>query len=267
MTYGLAICAGGGGLELGLSLVLGSSHRVVCYVEREAYAAATLVTRMAEGALADAPVWDDLTTFTGDVASPFVDKIDLLSGGIPCQPHSVAGNQRGADDDRDLWPQTGRLIREIRPRGLFLENVPGIARYYWERIRPELHDMDYETAEGIFSAAEVGANHRRERFFLLAYSRCFIGKEFWGGAIGQKNGIAQTGRRSATVWRQDRFKPPLGPTDSVCGERLGATDICRSSDDDASRVDRLAMLGNGVVPLQAAYAFRTLNTQMKDLHA
>jgi DNA (cytosine-5)-methyltransferase 1 len=299
--YGLAICAGGGGLELGLSLALGDDYRCLCYVEREAYAAATLVKRMGEGWLDTAPVWDNLDTFTGDVVRPFVGRIDLLAGGIPCQPHSTAGQQRGAGDERDLWPQTARLIREIHPGSVFLENVPPIARYYWERIRPELRDMGYETTEGIFSAAEVGANHRRERFFVLAYrhgeqshllewaaraeslrsSHALAHPEGLGYTTGRESGRAEeTHPRSQLAGadvsdaqgEQDRgvLVGELSPNPSPSGNGTGQTnwwatepDVGRVANGVAHRVDRLRLTGNGVVPLQAAYAFTTLLATMK----
>ncbi len=167
---GVSVCSGVGLLDLGLKLLLGDRLRVVRYVEREAHAAATLVKRMGKGWLDTAPIWDDLFTFRGDVIRRGVGRVDLVYGGIPCQPHSAAGQRRGAADERDLWPETARLLREVHAGGFFLENVPLIARYYWDRIRPELRDMGYETEEGLFSAAEVGLSHRRERFFALAVS-------------------------------------------------------------------------------------------------
>ena len=106
MLHGMAICAGGGGLELALKLALGDSYECKLYIEREVFAAATLVSAMEAGWLDKAPLWDDLKSFRGDVASPFVGNIDFLSGGIPCQPHSVAGKLQGEDDERDLWPDT-----------------------------------------------------------------------------------------------------------------------------------------------------------------
>lgn len=169
MLHGMAICAGGGGLEIALKLALGDSYKCVLYIEREVFAASTLVKHMEEGRLDKAPLWDDLKSFRGDVVSPFVGNIDILSGGIPCQPHSVAGQQRGEDDERDLWPDTARIIADIQPGRVFLENVSGIAPYYFERIGPDLRAMGYSVETGLFSASEVGASHQRQRFFILAH--------------------------------------------------------------------------------------------------
>ncbi len=120
---GLALCAGVGGLELGLALA-NPGYRSVGYVERESYATAILVARMGEQALDPAPVWDDLTTFDG---RPWRGKVDLISAGFPCQPFSAAGKQKGTDDERWLWPDIARIIREVQPGYVFLENVPGLS--------------------------------------------------------------------------------------------------------------------------------------------
>ena len=162
----LSICTGAGGLDLGVRLACPNT-RTVCYVEREGFAVAVLVAAMENRLLDEAPVWSDLRTFDG---AAWRGAVDWLIGGIPCQPHSYAGTRAGSDDDRDLWPDTARIIREIRPQLVFLENVAGITGYYHEQIGPELQAMGYTTEEGLFSAAEVGAPHRRQRLFVLGYT-------------------------------------------------------------------------------------------------
>ncbi|WP_422371359.1 DNA cytosine methyltransferase [Hoeflea sp.] len=108
---GLALCAGVGGLELGLHIAE-PRYRTVCFVEREAFAAATLVARMADKALDHAPVWDDVKAFDG---RPWRGKVSLVTGGYPCQPFSAAGLQRGKNDPRHLWPDIARIVREVDP--------------------------------------------------------------------------------------------------------------------------------------------------------
>lgn len=110
MLHELALCAGYGGFSLGLRLA-GIDHRTVCYVERDAHAAATLVARMGEASLDQAPVWDDLESFDG---SAWRGRVDLVTGGFPCPPFSAAGRRTGADDERWLWPDIARIIH--RPR-------------------------------------------------------------------------------------------------------------------------------------------------------
>jgi len=162
---GLALCAGVGGMELGLRLALGDSYRAVGYVEREAFAASTLVARMEDEALDRAPIWDDLTTFDGQRLRGCV---DLVSSGLPCQPYSVAGKGKGDADERALWPEFVRIVRECEPGVVFLENVPRFRKHFepvWRRLR----DMGFEWAPPLLStASESGAPHIRERFFALA---------------------------------------------------------------------------------------------------
>ena len=168
---GLALFAGGGGLELGLSLALGTDYRTIAYVERECTSAAVLAANMERGWLDKAPVWDDVTTFTGDVVSPLVDQIDIISAGFPCQPWSVAGSQKGTDDERWFWPLIFRLVREIRPRSIFLENVPGLLHGGIEYVLGDLASVGFCAEWESIRASDVGAPHRRERVFILANSK------------------------------------------------------------------------------------------------
>ena len=165
---GMAICAGGGGLELGLRLAFGSRYRCLLYVEREIAAAAVLVQGMEAGVLDTAPVWDDLESVPFDL---YRGRVDIISGGIPCQPFSTAGKRLGEHDTRNLWPHTARLVFEVAPSIVFIENVPNILPYYHRVIRPDLQALGYEVKEGIFSAEEVGAPHLRERLFILAHRK------------------------------------------------------------------------------------------------
>ena len=162
---GLALCAGVGAMELGLSLALGEQYRTVGYVEREAYAAAVLVARMEDAALDRAPVWDDLCTFDG---TPYRGKVDLVSSGLPCQPYSVAGRQRGHEDERALWPHFVRIVEECEPGLVFIENVPPFRKHF-EPVWRHLRELGFVWAPPLLqTAAEVGAIHDRERFYALA---------------------------------------------------------------------------------------------------
>ncbi len=100
-----------------------------------------------------------------------VERVELICGGFPCQPFSVAGQNRGVDDERNMWPETYRAVRELGPRYVFLENVPGLlAHEYFGTILGDLAEGGYDAVWDTFTAAEVGASHRRERLFILAYS-------------------------------------------------------------------------------------------------
>lgn len=161
---GLAVCAGFGGLEGGLERSL-PEYRTICYVEGEAYAASVLAQKMEKGTVRPAPVWSNVITFEG---KPWREKVDIISGGFPCQPHSQAGKLLGKDDPRNLWPSIVRIIGEVRPRFLFLENVANINNTYAKEIVGDLAQMGFDAAWCVVRASDVGAPHRRARWFLLA---------------------------------------------------------------------------------------------------
>ncbi|MEC3860113.1 DNA cytosine methyltransferase [Mesobacterium sp. TK19101] len=163
--FGLSLCSGAGGLDLGLAIAL-PGYRTVGHVERETYAAAILVARMEEAALDCAPVWDDVASFDG---RPWRGAVDIITAGYPCQPFSVAGKRRGADDPRHLWPHVARIVGEVEPPFVFLENVAHHLRLGFPEVAGGLVGMGYRLAAGLFTAAEVGAPHRRERIFILAH--------------------------------------------------------------------------------------------------
>ena len=159
----VSICTGLGGLELGVKSV--AKTRTVMYVENEITAAQILAQRIKEGNIDDAPIWSDLRTFRGEELHG---KVDILIGGFPCQPFSVAGKRLGDDDPRNLWHEVKRIARELGHPTLFLENVENISRYYHDTIRKDLQEMGYTVTEGLFSASEVGLPHRRRRLLMLA---------------------------------------------------------------------------------------------------
>ena len=162
--FGLSLCSGAGGLDLGLAIAI-PGYRAVGHVERETYAAATLVARMEDASLDQAVVWDDVGTFDG---RPWRGAVDIVTAGYPCQPFSVAGKRRGADDPRHLWPHVARIIGEVEPPFVFLENVAHHLRLGFPEVASGLVGMGYRLAAGLFTAAEVGAPHKRERLFILA---------------------------------------------------------------------------------------------------
>jgi DNA (cytosine-5)-methyltransferase 1 len=168
--FGISLCAGAGGLDLGLHIAA-PGYRTVGYVERESYAAATLVARMEDAALDQAPVWDDVTSFDG---KPWRGIVDIVHGGYPCQPFSVAGKKLGHNDPRHLWPHIARIVAECQPRLCFFENVGGHLRLGFEQVHDDLRSMGYGVKAGLFTAEEIGAPHKRERLFILAYRESVV---------------------------------------------------------------------------------------------
>lgn len=155
----LSLCSGVGGLDLGLKLAMPTS-RTVAYMEIEAYACEILVKRMQEKILDPAPLWSDIKSFDG---KPWRGKVDLITGGYPCQPFSVAGKKLGEKDPRHLWPHVRRIVSEVEPTLCFFENVGGHLQLGFEQVHDDLQGLGYKVKAGLFSAEEVGAPHRRER--------------------------------------------------------------------------------------------------------
>ncbi|WP_229704467.1 DNA cytosine methyltransferase [Gemmobacter aquaticus] len=149
--FGLSLCSGAGGLDLGLAIAI-PGYRAVGHVERETFAAATLVARMEDASLGQSVVWDDVGTFDG---RPWRGAVDIVTAGYPCQPFSVAGKRRGADDPRHLWPHVARIIGEVEPPFVFLENVAHHLRLGFPEVASGLVGMGYKLAAGLFTAAEA----------------------------------------------------------------------------------------------------------------
>ncbi len=162
----IGLCAGYGGIELGLHRAV-PNLRSVALCEIEAFAISNLVAKMEAGHLDASPIWTDLKTFPW---AAFRDRVDILTGGYPCQPFSAAGQRRGKDDPRHLWPYIADGIRLLRPRCCFFENVEGHISLGLSDVIEDLAGMGYRTTWGIFSASECGAPHQRKRVFILAYN-------------------------------------------------------------------------------------------------
>ncbi|MDA9095427.1 DNA cytosine methyltransferase [Porticoccaceae bacterium] len=203
----ISFCSGYAGIERGLDLA-GFRHRVVAYVEIEAFAIANLVAKMEAGELDSAPIWTNLKTFPAHL---FRDRVDLITGGYPCQPFSAAGNRKGADDPRHLWPFIRRHVQTIRPTRCLFENVEGHISLGLSSVISDLEEDGYAAAWGIFSAEEVGAPHQRKRVYILADAS---GRRF--GCEGK--GQIQQSRRAEAV-RTSKTVELGNSTDSGCDRR------------------------------------------------
>ncbi|UXU74147.1 MULTISPECIES: DNA cytosine methyltransferase [unclassified Paracoccus (in: a-proteobacteria)] len=212
--FGLSLCSGAGGIDLGLTIAL-PGYRTVGHVERETYAAATLVARMEDASLDQAVVWDDVASFDG---RPWRGAVDIVTAGYPCQPFSVAGKRRGADDPRHLWPHVARIIGEVEPPFVFLENVAHHLRLGFPEVAAGLVGMGYRLAADLFTAAEVGAPHKRERLFILAIragdeladpTRLLWNPVEWREPDGTAAALANTPRQ--------RQREPADETDALAG--------------------------------------------------
>ena len=242
----LSFCSGYGGIERGLELAK-FKHRTIAYVEIEAYAIANLANKMEAGKLLPAPIWSNLKTLP---VQPFRDKVDLITGGYPCQPFSAAGERKGDKDPRHLWPHIRRHIKAIRPIRVFFENVEGHISLGLREVISNLESLGYRTTWGLFSACEVGAPHQRKRVYILANS---------DSASWQRGGIPSG--------VHEEYSNTNGSSDEVRAEAAQQwppePNVGRVVDGCPDRVDRLRLLGNGVVPQTAAKAWITLNERFK----
>ena len=220
----LHLFAGAGGGILASELL---GFNTVCAVERDEYCQHVLVQRQNDGVLPCFPIWDDICTFRGE---PWRGTVDLVSGGFPCQAFSSAARGRNIES-KNLWPEMRRVVREACPKLVFAENVSEQAIL---EAQADLLEDGYNSINIKMSAAELGADHLRERFWLLAYTDVY----------------SQLCRRE---YAETQNMPQL------CGSVWQTIpDELRAHDGVAYRMDRLKAVGNGQVPIVAAMAFLTL---------
>ena len=159
----LALFAGAGGGILGGNLL---GWRTICAVEWEPYPASVLCVRQNEGLLPPFPIWDDIQTFDG---KPWRGIVDVVSGGFPCQDISAAGKGAGLDGERSgMWREMARVICEVRPRFVFVENSPMLTSRGLGAVLGDLASMGFDARWGVLGAADVGANHQRDRIWIVA---------------------------------------------------------------------------------------------------
>ena len=276
----IAFCAGYGGIERGLDLA-GVEHTVIAYVEIEAFAIANLVNKMEAGQLRPAPIYTDLKTFPAHL---FRDRVDLITGGYPCQPFSSAGKRLGEDDPRHLWPFIRRHLAAIRPARCFFENVEGHISLGLSTVISDLEEDGYRSAWGIFSAREVGAPHQRKRVYIMGNSKvlqrdgssnnqenskCKVSKLRDSGSAANYLGDSDSApsKRGGIPSRVDKEHANINSRgnevrDEASQQWPPEPRLGRVVDGCADRVDRLRLLGNGVVPQTAAKAWDILTKRL-----
>lgn len=166
----LSLFTGAGGGELAFKHLIPEIKRTIGYVEYEEYCQKVIRQRIKDGLLDAAPIFGDIKKFISEgYAGLYKGKVDVISGGFPCQPFSVAGKKKGEDDERNMWPATCEVIDIIRPSYAFLENVSGlISSGYFGNILRDLAKIRYNARWMCLSAQEVGARHKRERLWIMA---------------------------------------------------------------------------------------------------
>ena len=241
----LHLFAGAGGGILG-GILLG--HRPVCAVEIEPAARRMLLARQRDGMLPAFPIWDDVQTFDG---RPWRGIADVVCGGFPCQDISSAGAGAGIGGARSgLWREMARIVGEVLPRIVFVENSPLLVGRGLAVVLGDLAAMGYDARWGVLGAADCGGPHKRDRLWLYAYSNrdglqtdadedgvCDATRFAWrSGRLGKMGG--------AEVWPEPR---PIGARPMGVGNGV------------AGSVDRIKACGNGQVPLVAATAWKLLS--------
>jgi DNA (cytosine-5)-methyltransferase 1 len=184
----LALFAGAGGGILGGRLL---GWRTVCAVECDDYARRVLMARQDDRCLEPFPIWDDVRTFDG---KPWAGLVDVVSGGFPCQDISVAGKGAGLGGERSgLWSEMARIVREVGPRFVFVENSPALTARGLGRVLGDLAAMGYDARWGVLGAVHAGAPHRRERIWIVADSSGRRFCEQREGEIQQQRGAETFG--------------------------------------------------------------------------
>jgi DNA (cytosine-5)-methyltransferase 1 len=308
----LSLFSGIGGLDLAAEW---AGFRTIGFVERDKFCQRVLAKHWPS-----VPIWDDVAEVTADacsdrfirgaeqdqrqeqpeqqtprrndagrLAAPRVG-VDIISGGFPCQPHSVAGLRKGSADERDLWAECARIVGEFRPRWCVFENVPGLLTSergtFFARVLGDLAALGYRVGWCVYGAVDVGAPHRRDRVFIVAVDRnaergsgtrerAFgtLQERTFADPDGVRQAMADAEcrglqRRSRGELLGERRASIVTPNGSKTGRawESNSTGECWQSEPDVGRVahgiprrvDRLRALGNAVVPQQAYPIFRAI---------
>lgn len=179
--------------------------------------------------------------------------IDIISGGYPCQPFSVAGKRRGSEDDRHLWPEMFRLVRELRPSWIVGENVAGHVSLGLDEVLSDLENIGYTARAFVIPACAVGAPHRRDRVFIVAHvsdTNC-IGYERIKRLSKNLEEIEK--RRTGSFGTASKLFDDID-----WKKRATESGFLGTNDGVPNRLDRIRALGNAVVPQQIYPIFRAI---------
>lgn len=233
----LHLFAGAGGGILG-GLLLG--HTPVCAVEIESYCRDVLLQRQRDGILPKFPIWDDVRTFDGN---PWRGRVDVVCGGFPCTDISTAGKGRGiAGPASGLWKEMARIIREVRPRFVFVENSPALTSRGLGVVLGDLAEMGFNARWGVLGACHAGFNHKRERIWIYA-SHPERNKQ-----PREESRFRSSGR---VGWKREHLAENR--------DWKAALSAFRGMDDGLARsVDRTDAIRNGQVPAVVELAWKNL---------
>ncbi len=259
MRHG-SLFSGGGGFDLAAE-IMGWENVFHCEID-------PFCKRILQHYWPEAQSFDDIRKFNG---KPFKGKIDVLTGGFPCQPFSVAGRRTGTKDDRYLWPEMLRVIGTIMPTWVIAENVYGIVNWneglVFDTVHADLEGSGYEVQTFVLPAAGVNAPHRRYRVWFvgckIAANRHSAGLE--GSARpthstkGRKIGNKQLARlRSGVDWKGWSAQSPLRCMDDGVSGTLDGISVSRWLKES------IRMYGNAIVPQVALQIFKAI--EMTEMH-
>ena len=283
----LALFSGAGGGILGGHLL---GWRTVCAVEWEEYPASVLCARQNDKVLPTFPIWDDVRTFDG---RPWRGIVDVISGGFPCQDISSAGKGEGITGKRSgMWGQMARIIGEVRPEFVFVENSPMLTIRGLGVVLGDLAQMGFDARWCVLGADSVGAPHKRDRIWIVGKAT----NSTSNGLQDQANKCVLEGQgRNQLQFEQSRdtsnvaYTRDIRPCSSKTKQKMGGEirpalcgvdknwwdrepqftprttqpELGGVADGVGNRVDRLKAIGNGQVPLCVAKAWELLTSDLK----
>lgn len=230
-----SLFSGGGLGDLGFYL---AGYEIAWQVEIDSYCQKILKLR-----------WPNVQKYEDIREVKDVEPVELITGGFPCQPFSYAGDRRGDKDDRHLWPEMLRVIRQVRPTWVVAENVLGIVNLALDGVLSDLENEGYETIPLVFSAHAQGAPHKRERVWIVAYA----GHDAGGSKFKRKQKM--WAQEFGASCQRDVANPSNSRVEGLCeGENSIFSEywkiepgVGRMVNECSDRMDRIRMLGNGQV--------------------
>lgn len=277
----LSLFTGAGGGLLGTKLL---GWEPIGYVEWNEYCQQVIAARIGDGYLPAAPIFTDVREFAqSGAADQYRGFADVVTAGFPCQPFSIAGKRKAADDERNMWPATSEVIRRVQPRSVLLENVPGLVSCgYIGTVISDLAEMGYVGRWGVIGAADAGAPHKRDRLWIVAHAsreQRHASGDNSGDSMGGKplsksgNGSRPPQVAHANSAQRERVCSSVGVQPEhahACGASVGwwradpadvpESGVDRMVDGLADGMDRrLEAIGNGQVPAVVALAWSTMS--------
>jgi len=254
----LSLCTGIGGIDLAAEW---AGFKTVAQCEIDEYA-----SRVLEKNFKGVPNLHDIRTVTNERLRECgiePNKVTVLSAGFPCQPYSLAGKGRGDGDERDLWREVARCIGELKPKWFVGENTPGLFaranQRYFKRILADLAQMGYRVSWGIWGACDVGAPHKRNRVFIVAYANSKRGICLHPNSEERRAEMRIQTTSSGITWKDIRAHEEIGRIFRILRDTPKPYSRVTRDDNGLSEgMDRLRCLGNAVVPQQIYPLFRAI---------